>query len=315
MLVPVYDIQNCGPRHRFVANGKLVHNSDSVNMQNLPRTSPLKNAICAPDGWAMIDSDSSQIEARTLAWLAGQDDLVGAFEKGEDVYKIMASAIYGKPEDEITKGERFVGKATILGAGYGLGAKKLHAQLKIFGVDLPLEECERIIYIYRQTYPAIPALWKQADNALKAIADGYAAPLGREGVLSVEGMNGIRLPNGLWIKYPNLRRSRSASGKDEMIYDTKRGKAIIPKSVWGGGVVENICQALARIVIGEQMLLIAKKYRVVMTVHDAIACVVPEDEAQRAQENVEMFMRVRPDWALGLPLNCEAGFGKSYGDC
>jgi DNA polymerase I-like protein with 3'-5' exonuclease and polymerase domains len=80
-------------------------------------------------------------------------------------------------------------------------------------------------------------------------------------------------------------------------------------------VVENVCQALARIIIGEQMLMIAKKYKVVMTVHDAIACVVPSGEVGVAQENIEMFMRVRPDWALELPLNCEAGAGKSYGDC
>ena len=83
-----------------------------MNMQNLPRKSALKNAILAPDGYTLVDSDSSQIEARTLAWLAGQDDLVEAFEKGEDVYKKMASAIYGKPEFEISKDERFVGKTT-----------------------------------------------------------------------------------------------------------------------------------------------------------------------------------------------------------
>jgi DNA polymerase I-like protein with 3'-5' exonuclease and polymerase domains len=76
-----------------------------------------------------------------------------------------------------------------------------------------------------------------------------------------------------------------------------------------------VCQALARIVIGEQMLLVAKKYRVVMTVHDAIACIVPEAEAETAKEFVELCMRLRPAWAPELPLNCEAGYGQSYGDC
>jgi DNA polymerase len=70
-----------------------------------------------------------------VAWLAGQEDLVDAFDKGEDVYKIMASAIYGKSVEEITKEERFVGKTTILGAGYGMGAVKFQTQLKVFGVD------------------------------------------------------------------------------------------------------------------------------------------------------------------------------------
>jgi len=68
-------------------------------------------------------------------------------------------------------------------------------------------------------------------------------------------------------------------------------------------------------VIGEQMLMVAKKYRVVMTVHDAIACIVPTNEVKTAVEYVEMCMRLRPSWALDLPLNCEAGYGESYGDC
>lgn len=303
------------PLRYYAAHTGRWGGDDKVNMQNLPRTSPLKRAILAPQGHMMIDSDSSQIEARTLAWLAEQNDLVDAFDRGEDVYKIMASAIYGKPVDQITKDERFVGKTTILGAGYGMGAKKFRAQLKNFNVDLPQEECERIIMVYRQTYPMIPMLWREAGNALLAIANGQSAPLGRPGVLAVEGTKGIRLPNGLHIKYPNLRRWTNESGKEELVYDTKKGKAVIPNRIYGGKVIENVCQALARIAIGEQMLLIAKKYRVVMTVHDAIACIVPTHEAETAREFVELAMRIRPKWAPDLPLNCESGVGLSYGDC
>jgi len=286
-----------------------------VNMQNIPRSSALKYAIEAPKGYVIIDSDSSQIEARTLAWLAGQNDLVAAFDRGEDVYKIMASAIYGKPESEITDGERFVGKTTILGCGYGMGAAKFRMQLKTFNVDLSEEECERIIRVYSETYPAIPALWAQANTALKLMMAGSDAPLGRAGVLSVEGMGGIRLPNGLRLRYPNLRWEQTDEGKDAMCYDTKRGKATLRNYIYGGKCVENVCQALARIIIGEQMILVAKKYKVVMTVHDAIACVVPEEDAAVALGDIKTLMRVRPSWALELPLNCEAGFGKSYGDC
>jgi DNA polymerase len=139
--------------------------------------------------------------------------------------------------------------------------------------------------------------------------------LGRGGVLKVEGKKGIRLPNGLYMKYPNLRQAQNEQGKLEYVYDTKKGKATIPNRIYGGKVVENVCQALARIIIGYQMLIIAKKYKVVMTVHDAIAVVVPETEKETAQEFVEMCMRLRPDWALELPLNCESGVGASYGDC
>jgi DNA polymerase len=139
--------------------------------------------------------------------------------------------------------------------------------------------------------------------------------LGRGGVLKVEGKKGIRLPNGLYIKYPNLRKVENENGKQEYVYDTRKGKAIIPNRIYGGKVVENVCQALARIIIGYQMLTIAKKYKVVMTVHDAIAIVAPEAEKETAQEFVEMCMRLRPDWALELPLNCESGVGVSYGEC
>ena len=83
----------------------------------------------------------------------------------------------------------------------------------------------------------------------------------------------------------------------------------------GPFIVHNCCQALARIIIGDQMLIVNKKYRVVMTVHDAIACVVPEGEIHTAKEFIEMCMKLRPSWALDLPLNCEAGYGESYGDC
>jgi DNA polymerase len=304
------------PLRYYAAHTGRWGGDDKLNLQNLPRSSPLKYSIVPADGYVILDSDSSQIEARTLAWLAGQDDLVDAFDRGEDVYKIMASAIYGKDIAEITKDERFVGKTTILGAGYGMGAAKFKLQLKNFGVDVTLEEAKRIIDTYRATYPKIVALWAAANNVLKAMLRNAQTSLGRDDLLKVDGKLGILLPNGLRLKYPNLRlREDEESGKVEVVYDTKKGKAVIPNRIYGGKVIENVCQALARIVIGEQMLQIAKKYKVVMTVHDAIAVVVPKAEADTAKEFVEMCMRMRPKWALGLPLNCEAGYGESYGDC
>jgi len=303
------------PLRYYAAHTGRWGGDDKVNLQNLPRSSPLKNAICAPDGYKIIDSDSSQIEARTLAWLAEQNDLVDAFERGEDVYKIMASSIYVKAQEEISKDERFVGKTTILGCGYGMGGAKFQAQLKTFNVEIEDGEANRIIKVYRETYDWIPQLWRQAGLALDAIINNQTMYLGRGKVLQVEGTKGIRLPNGLYMKYPNLRKITNEQGKTEYVYDTKKGKAVIPNRIYGGKVIENVCQALARIIIGEQMLQVAKKYKVVMTVHDAIACVVPEAEAETAQEYVEMCMKMRPKWALELPLSCESGVGNSYGEC
>ena len=303
------------PLRYYAAHTGRWGGDDKLNLQNLPRKSILKSCLIAPNGYVVIDSDSSQIEARTLAWLAGQDDLVAAFDRGDDVYRIMASAIYNKPESDITKDERFVGKTTILGCGYGMGAAKFKAQLKNFGVEFELDAAQHVIDTYRRTYPKITELWKSAASALKAILSNQQTTLGRDFALEVQGRDGIRLPNGLYLRYPNLRMHEAEDGKVEIVYDTKKGKAIIPNRIYGGKVIENVCQALARIVIGEQMLMIAKKYRVVMTVHDAIAIIAPEAEAETAKEYVELCMRLRPKWALDLPLNCEAGYGKSYGDC
>jgi len=304
------------PLRYYAAHTGRWGGDDKLNLQNLPRGSILKKAIRAPQGYMMIDSDSSQIEARTLAWLAGQDDLVKAFEDGEDVYKIMASAIYGKDIDEVTKDERFVGKTTILGCGYGMGSKKFQAQLKGFGVEVSADEAKRIIDTYRDKYPQITKLWKDAGKAIEAMLGKQHTTLGRNNLLNVEGEDGVRLPNGLYLRYPNLRLyQEEGEEKAEVVYDTKKGKQVTNTRIYGGKLVENICQALARIVIGEQMLMVARKYKVVMTVHDAIACIVPEHEIETAVEYVELCMRLRPKWAPELPLNCEAGHGRSYGDC
>lgn len=289
---------------------------DKINLQNLPSRGQhggkLKKAIQPPEGWMMVDADSSQIEARTVAWLAGQDDLVEAFDRGEDVYKIMASAIYQKNVTEVNQAERFVGKTTILGAGYGMGATKFQAQLQTFGVTIDEDEAQRIIRVYRETYPRIPLLWKQAQRCLDAIVGGNACDLGREGVLTFDPtQKGFLLPSGLWQRYESLHVQLDPEGKKQFLYKTRKGMV----KIYGGKVVENICQALARCVIAEQMLLMSKKYKVVLTVHDAVACIAPAEEIKEAQAYVEECMRWRPKWADSLPLDCESGIGESYGEC
>lgn len=303
------------PLKYYAAHTGRWGGSDNLNLQNLPSRGAnggkLKKAIVAPESYMLIDADSSQIEARVLAWLAGQDDLVEAFRDGKDVYKIMASAIYGKSQEEVTAQERFVGKTTILGAGYGMGAQKFKAQLKTFNVEIEEEEARHIIQVYRETYPFITALWRQGHLALEGLTKDMSTSLGKEGVLSVDpNERGIRLPSGLLMRYDKLVQV-SEDGKTQYQYKTRYGW----NKIYGGKVIENVCQAIARCIIGEQMLEIAKRYDVVLTVHDAIACIVPEAEVNEAQAYIESCMRNTPDWAEGLPVNCESGYGKSYGDC
>jgi len=303
------------PIRYYAAHTGRFGGDDKINMQNLPSRgnngNKLKKAIIAPEGYTIIDADSAQIEARVLAWLSEQDDLVTAFAEGKDVYKKMASAIYGKPEFEITKDERFVGKTTILGAGYGMGAAKFQAQLKSMGAEVDTDEARRIIDIYRRTNDAVVRLWRQAQNALVNMSRGDTAPLGRRGVLEVvPSESAIRLPSGLLMRYDDLKFDQTEKGV-EFHYKTRKGRT----RIYGGKVIENVCQAIARCIIAEQMLKIGKRYKVVLTVHDAIAVCVPDAEVVPATQYVEECMRWVPEWATGLPVNCESGSGKSYGDC
>jgi DNA polymerase I-like protein with 3'-5' exonuclease and polymerase domains len=300
------------PIRYYAAHTGRFGGDDKINLQNLPtrgtNANQLKKAIVAPKGYTIIDADSSQIEARVLAWLAGQDDLVTAFANREDVYKKMASAIYGIAESDVDKSQRFVGKTTILGAGYGMGALKFQVQLKNMGVEVELDEAKRIIDIYRRTNNSIVALWRQAQVMLTKLSQGDTAPLGRAGVLEVVPEDSaIKLPSGLLMRYDDLQFEQDDKKGIQFHYKTRRGRT----KIYGGKVIENVCQAIARCIIAEQMLRIAKKYKVVLTVHDAIAVCVRDVEADEAQAYVEKCMRWVPEWATGLPVDCESGAGKS----
>jgi DNA polymerase len=295
--------------------------SDKVNFQNLPsrdkKKKTLKNAIVAPDGYVVINCDSSQIEARVLAWLSGQKELVNSFANGNDVYSEFASKIY---EQTITKEnpiERFVGKTCILGLGYGTGALKLQHTLKTQppGADLTKDKCDEIVKLYRKENKKIVDLWNAGDDLLADLHSWekdkkpywYGAKGTRCLLVTPEG---IQLPNKLWIRYPDLKYITEES-KSYYQYQSRKG----PVTLWGGSVVENVVQALARIIVGQQMIEISKIYEVVLTVHDAAVCVVPEGELEEALARIVEVMSTPPDWAKGLPVACEAKYGQTYGDC
>ena len=303
------------PVRYYAAHTGRWGGDDKINMQNLPsrglNAKKLKRSILAPEGHTLIDCDSSQIEARVLAWLAGQNDITRSFANNEDVYKVMASRIYGVPEDKITKEQRFVGKTTILGAGYGMGAVRFQEQLEGFGFEMGLDEARRVINIYREANWKINQLWRDCQNMIKYMVNGDTIQVGREGVLKVLGSErGILLPSGLMLRYDDLLGEQGERGV-EYSYKTRRGRT----RIYGGKVTENICQAVARCIIGEQMLQISKRCRIVLMVHDSIVVCVKDEDVIESRAFVEERMRWTPDWAAGLPINCESGLGKSYGDC
>jgi DNA polymerase len=237
---------------------------DKMNWQNNTRGSPLRKAIYAPIGMTCVVGDSSNIESRLEDWLAGQDDVVEAYRRydaglGPDIYCVVAERIYGRP---ITKkenpDERQMGKTAKLGLGYGMGAEKFVLAAKSQAkVVLSHDEAQRIVNVYRQTHGEVVKFWRRCEEALAYIAAG------REGVkvdhrgIIVTTENGLRLPNGLEIKYPDLQH-----GEDGWTYFDGRSR----QKIYGGKVCENIIQALARILVMEQCLMVKRKQ--VLSVHD-----------------------------------------------
>jgi DNA polymerase len=293
--------------------------SDKVNFQNLPsrdaKKKTLKQAVVAPYGHKIINCDSSQIEARILVWLSGQENVTQWYAEGRDVYCEFASKVYNRKITKADKVERAVGKTCILGLGYGTGAKKLQNVLKLAaGVEFDEAECKRLVSVYREMNNKVTDFWRTCENALQDLvywSEGKEPYyLDKHKTLLVD-KEGIKFPNGLYIRYPNIHVDTSESNK-RYLYKKRYNMEV---TIWGGSVTENVVQALARIVIGEQMIQINEKYRPALTVHDAVVCVLPDEEVETGTKYIENIMSKAPEWAEGLPIACESGIADNYGDC
>ncbi len=301
---------------------------DKLNLQNLPSrgNTTIRRALRAPEGEVVISCDSSQIEARMVAWVAEQHDLVAAFDQGRDVYSEFASDVYGRTVTKKDKIERFVGKTCILGLGYGMGAEKFRRTLEIgqagISVKIDLHEADRIVRLYRQKNFKIVELWQKCGNALGMILMGQAGIIARGITCDAEG---IRLPNGFYIRYPGLRVFNNGY---EYIADARSYRNAVRTRVlsgemqtgvnwtkiYGGKATENVIQALAAIVIREQMAAVGQKYHVAFQVHDEIIITAPTADATNAQQYLERVMSTPPTWAADLPVACESGMAENYGD-
>ena len=305
MKLPILLNYSGAHTHRWSGGNKM-------NLQNLKRGGELRRSILAPKGQVVVVADSAQIEARVLAWLAGQADVVRAFANKEDVYKLMASAIYNKPVDQITKDERFIGKICVLGLGYGMGYMKLQQTLEqgIMGppVEISLDECRRIVDIYRSKNFQIKNLWKKMDAVIAAMLSGANGQLGP----LTYGKGYIQLPSGLFLRYYGLHGEAEVRHDDlvvqEATYLTRYGRT----KLYGGLLTENVVQALARCIISDQMLEISKKYRICTMAHDEIVVVAPKKDADRCLQDMLRIMSTPPEWAHGLSLAAEGGWDINY---
>lgn len=287
----------------------------TVHLDGTKETGKLRRAHKAPEGFKVVKRDASQIEARIVAWLAGQDDLVQAFRNGEDIYSDFAqNNIYHYPVSKQTVDERFVGKNAILGLGFGMGPPKFKTDTaaKSFttlgrSIIIDMTQASEVVAQYRQRFKKIPQAWYRLNDIIPSMT-GY--PEGLEfGPCQVEH-EAILLPSGLRLFYHDLQFD---GAKNEWVfkYGPKR------KKLFGGKLFENIVQALARIITMQAALKMRRLYPqwgLAHQVHDDLVFIVPDDLVVEFDQALEHAMNNGPSWAAGLPLASEGGVGQNYGD-
>jgi DNA polymerase family A/3'-5' exonuclease len=283
--------------------------SDSINLQNLPRGSKLKTAIVAPEGHKIVGADLSNIELRVGLYYAGQYDKVKMLGDGFDLYKDFAAGAFNVAYDEVDDDARFVGKTAQLSLIYGTGANKLRAQCKMLsGKDIGEDFSKNLVSLYRSEYTAVKAAWYDAGKALDSIISDTYTEIGLGKIkLPVWGKRGIKLPSGLFLTYPELKTTLDEQGRTQYVYRTRKG----PVHIHPAKCFQNLIQALARCVMGEAMVHIHRNYPIALTIHDAVYCVVPEDEADKALKFIVSELKREPHWAPGLPLDAEGGVGSN----
>ena len=328
---------------RYTA-GNSEGSSDKLNLQNLSKRDPsqltLRKAVQAPDGMALVACDSSQIEARILAYVANETELVDAFRRGADPYADLAEKIFQIPSEKIHKGAksgnkklkayRNVGKTGILSAGYGVGWRKYADTLLRQGVrlssdiDQHYEMAHHAHNVYRASNQNIVAFWDTCQTVIKALYLGYSgefggpndnifqysvAPIcGRDNVPTIIG------PNGYALRYFKLSCEVSEKNNREEYYYTRvKGKSELKTKIYGGALAENLCQYLAFALLQWQACRMTEQgIRLIANIHDSFLAICPEEDAERTKAVMESCMSSVPDWLGDFPVACEAEIGKDY---
>lgn len=322
--LPVY--LNYGKAHTLRWSG-----GDKVNLQNLSKAGDLRACIKAPPGYTLVIGDSAQIEARTVAWLAGETELVEAFRNGDDIYSQFAEEnVYGYPVTKATHPlERTVGKVCVLGLGFQMWVDKfrysLNAGIMTGGVGIYLDDeslYKKAVVGYRNRFKKIVALWDTMDRAITAMYLGTETKIGP----LTTSKGSIELPNGMKLLYPELRPASTKvikQTKENALFKKKKGDEAeqVQYSDWtynngmkiyGGLFTENVVQSLARLVVAQQALTIADDYRIVLLVHDEIVLCVRKAQATKAEKALAKALSTAPDWCSDLPVACETMVTERY---
>lgn len=302
-----FDVEYSGANqtHRFSGGSGA-----GGNPQNFTRDSALREAVEAPKGCLLVVGDFSQIEVRLVAGLAKDPALMSIFLKGGDPYCEMASMYYGRTITKADVAERRFGKETLLGRGYAMGPGKFQKRLKIVtGQTISDEEAWQSTVWYRSRFSKVPALWEELESCIKYMVDSLF--LGKNIGLPVQlGYESIWLPSGLKMLYPNLRQQLGKRNKPEWVYEVYDKGVLGTRTLYGGKVLENICQSLAGELCKDVMQKMGKY--VVGQVHDEVILVVPEEEAENAADKLYQVMTASPAWLPDIKLEAEVGIGKNW---
>ena len=315
------------PLRYYGAHTGRLSGEDKINLQNLQRGSRHRYALCAPDGYNIHVVDLSNIEARVVAWLADEEDLLDAFRHNRDVYsEFSGETVYGYPVDKSMKTQRQVGKQCILGLGYGMGWRTFQNALLSGPMGAPPIPCDDVFakkctYGYREKYPMIPAAWRLCDKYIDLMMEPDTD-------LEWKGMRiqheKIVLPNGLALRYPELKYIYTDGGDyDDTKRETKYWNGKFWKNLYGGLLFENISQALAACILKEQMEVIDRYLQsnnvgqVCLQVHDEIIAACKSDNLLNPDyihAFIEIEMSTARGWYSGIPIACEGSYGPTYGD-
>lgn len=289
----------------FAAHTSRWGGGDKTNFQNLKRGHDLRKAIVAPRQHKLIIVDLSQIECRILNLLAGQHDVVERFRNHEDPYIALASVIYGRPITKANPTERGTGKQGELSCGYGCGWKKFQftASTGAYGPPVKMSEADarRAVDAYRTTHPQVRQYWGTAEMMLNRLADKRFASEDW-GPMTID-LQCVILPNGLKLRYDTLRVT-----PEGYQMQTRRGEWT---KMYGAKLVENVVQALARVVYTDALLRIPQ-HHMVMSSHDEAVFCVPDDDVTMARIEIESAFTKPPKWLPDLPVECEIHVDQVY---
>ena len=273
----------------------------------------IRTAFVAKPGCRFIISDYSAIEARVLAWLAGEEWRLQVFETHGKIYEASASAMFHVPIEEITKTSplRQKGKISELALGYG-GAVGALTSMGALKMGLTEEELPGLVSTWRSANPHITAFWWAVDEAaITAVRDKKPSKVGRVSFEYKSGILFVTLPSGRKLSYVKPRMMQNKFGREGLTYEgIGESKKWMRLETYGPKLVENIVQAASRDILAEAMLRLEKEgFDIVCHVHDEVVLEVPDGKS--SVEEVNEIMAVNPVWTEGLPLKA-AGFESPF---